>query len=95
MNKKLKPCPFCGNTKVELRYKETNEIEIVHRLWSYENYIKCYAFVYCNECDMIGPQVKYLKENAESLAKERNESRKDIARLSAIKRWEERKQINT
>lgn len=47
MTANLKPCPFCGSTKLDISVKrvQTNE---------YTNYRTC---VYCKNCNSYGPRV--------------------------------------
>ncbi len=75
----MKPCPFCGSTKIKYSIKTgtSNFKRIYHACW------------YCWDCNTYGPRVLYKPET--NYPGRTNIERNEELKAEALKLWENRK----
>jgi C4-type Zn-finger protein len=75
----MKPCPFCGSTKIKYSLKTGTQYfkRIYHACW------------YCWDCNTYGPRVLY--KPAEDVRCRETVERDEALKADALKLWETRK----
>lgn len=82
-NYNLKPCPFCGSTKLDISAKRV-------QTYDYTNYKTC---IYCKDCNSYGPRVlvKHVEPNEPYYLRSMNIDFNEVAKAEAVKAWNDRK----